>query len=320
MEKVKYGILSTASIVPRFVKGMRLTENGEVLAIASRSQEKAASWANDLDIPLAYGSVDELLANPDITAVYIAVINSMHYEYAKRALEAGKHVLLEKPFVLHASQARELKDLARAQNLFLTEAVKTPHLPIYAEIRKILASEELGKLCFMEFRQSYNSGPYTGGWNTDKTMGGGVLYGNEAYFFTMAQYLAGPVLSCQGCAVFPVGEAESQIAVNALFGDGVIANLCVSREVLFENGLKLHFSEGRIEVPDYWKADKAVVYENGEPDRELSFPHESEFFYQLNHYNQCILSGFTESPVTPLETTIRNTELTEEICRSWALE
>jgi predicted dehydrogenase len=317
MRKLRYGILSTASIVPRFVKGMRQTENGEITAIASRTADKAKQTAEELGIPFAYGDYRELLKNPEIDVVYIPVINALHFPFARDALLAGKHVLMEKPFVLRAEEAEELQKLAGEKHLFLTEAVKTPHLPVYADVLELIRSEELGTLQFMDFRQSYNSGPYVRGWNVDPSQGGGVLYGNEAYFLTMAQFLAGPVLSVSGSAVFPENEAESQIAVSAVFAKGILANLCVSRKVLFENGLKLYFENGRIELPDYWKADKALVYQGEECVRTISHPCDSEFTYELNHYNMCILEGRTESPVTPLETTIRNTRLVESLYESW---
>ena len=317
MKKINYGILSTASIVPRFVKGMRLTGTGEVIAIASRSMQKAEQNASELNIPHAYESIYDLLSNPEVDAVYIPVINVLHYEYAEAALKAGKHVLMEKPFVLHSWQARALRELAREKNLFLTEAVKAPHLPVYAEIRKIISSQELGKLHFMEFRQSYNSGPYITGWNVDKACGGGVLYGNEAYYLAIAQLLAGPIRSIDGSAVFPGEEAESQISISAVHPDGIISELCVSRIVLFDNGLKMYFENGRIEVPSFWKADKAYVIQNGEHIRTIDIPCESEMTYELKHYNECILSGRLESPITSLDMTIRNTELVESLYQRW---
>ena len=103
--RIRYGALSTASILPRFVGGMNETENGCVEAIASRTLEKAQRTAQELGIPKAYGDYHELLQDPELDAVYIPVMNSLHYSYAYDALKAGKHVVMEKPFVLHTWQA-----------------------------------------------------------------------------------------------------------------------------------------------------------------------------------------------------------------------
>ena len=97
MHPLRYGILSTSSIAPRFIAGVRHAGAGEILALSSRTLEKAREKAALWDIPRAYGSHDALLADPDVNIVYISAVNSQHYPWAKAALEAGKHVICEKP-------------------------------------------------------------------------------------------------------------------------------------------------------------------------------------------------------------------------------
>ncbi|MBQ9824786.1 MAG: Gfo/Idh/MocA family oxidoreductase [Solobacterium sp.] len=316
---IRFGILSCASIVPRFVKGLELTETAEVTAIASRSFERARRTAAELAIGNFYAGYEELLADAEIDAVYIPLINSLHYPYAKKALEAGKHVIMEKPFVLHREEAEELAALAEKKNLFITEAVKTPFLPVYKEVKKILDEETYGKIQFMEFRQSYTSGPYISGWNKEKEAGGGVLYGNEAYFFHMAEFLAGRIVSCTGSATFGE-EVEDQCVLSAVTENNVMATLFVSTQVLFNNGLIIHLDQGRIEIPDYWKASEAYIYQNNELKEHLSFPHQYELQYELTHYCKCILEGKTGSPVTPVENSARYIEWCEKLYRSWQTE
>jgi predicted dehydrogenase len=317
MDKIiRFGVLSSASIVPRFVKGLELSGMAKVTAIASRTLEKAQQTAEILNIPHAYGSYEELLADSEIEAVYIPLINSLHYPFAKKALEAGKHVLVEKPFVLHRSEAEELAALADEKNLFITETVKTPFLPVFAQLKKIIDEEKYGRVQFMEFRQSYTQGPYVTGWNRKKEAGGGVLYGNEAYFFHMAEYLAGRVVSCTGTATF-AEDAEDQCVLCALTENNVAATLAVSTKVLFQNGLKIWLDHGMIEVPDYWKASEAFIYQGNELKEHLSFPCQYEFRYELAHYCQCILEGKTGSPVTPAANSARYIEWCEKLYSSW---
>ncbi len=317
---VRYGVISTASIVPRFCRGMRLAGNGEVSVISSRDLKKAEQLAGQLDIPKSADDYHLILEDPDIDAVYIPLVNSLHYPYAKEALLAGKHVVMEKPFVLHSREAEELFALAEERSLFLTEAVKAPFLPVYRRIREIIEDHILGKLCYMDFRQSYNSGPYITGWNKEKDMGGGVMYGNEAYFFHMAEFLNGPIESCYGNASFFESGAEQQCSISVRFANNTMANLAVSNLVLFENGLTLYFEHGRIFIPDYWKASRAVIYpEDGEPET-ISCPCEYELQYELKHYNECILEGKLTSPVTPPEHTIRYIRYCEELRSTWENE
>ncbi|MCI9306217.1 MAG: Gfo/Idh/MocA family oxidoreductase, partial [Lachnospiraceae bacterium] len=96
MKKLRFGILSTSSIAPRFIKGVQAAENCEAYALASRSLKKAREKAALWNVPRAYGSYEELLESDEIDVAYVAMINSKHYKYAKMALEHGKHVLCEK--------------------------------------------------------------------------------------------------------------------------------------------------------------------------------------------------------------------------------
>lgn len=118
MKKVKYGIVSTAQVVPRFIDGVRLTDNGEVAAVSSRTLEAAQAFAMKHNIPKAYGSHAELYADPELDVIYIATYNKGHFPEAKQALLAGKNVLLEKPFTLTLAEAEELFELAREKIYF----------------------------------------------------------------------------------------------------------------------------------------------------------------------------------------------------------
>ncbi len=317
---VRYGIISTASIVPRFCKGMALTGNGSVSAISSRDLQKAEQAAKDLSIPKAYDDYHKILTDPEIDAVYIPLVNSLHYPYAKEALLSGKHVIMEKPFVLHAEEAEELFAIAAERKLFLTEAVKAPYLPIYKEILNIINSNFLGKICYMDFRQSYNSGPYIQGWNREKAMGGGVMFGNEAYFFHMAEYLNGPIESCYGNASFFESGAEQQCCLTVRFRNNTMASLAVSNLVLFENGLTIYFEHGRIFIPDYWKASRAVICTEEGKTENIVCPCEHELQFELKHYNECILNGILTSPVTAPEKTIRYIRWCEDLQKTWENE
>lgn len=316
-QTIRYGILSTASIVPRFVHGLNLTGTASVSAIASRSFEKARSMAQLLDIPGYYDDYEKILNHQEIDAIYIPLINSLHYPYARKALEAGKHVIMEKPFVLHERQALELAALAEEKHLFLTEAVKTPFLPVYEKVRKIIEDKTLGEIQFMDFRQSYTSGPYITGWNKDKASGGGVLYGNEAYFFHMAEFLGGKVLSVSGSASYGSGDVEDQCIVNARLENNILACLFVSTKVLFQNGLTIRLDHGRIEIPDYWKANTAYVYRDDQLIETIRCDYEYEFRYELAHYNECIENGLSFSPITPVSNSARYIAYCEELYRSF---
>ena len=121
---IRYGILSTSSIAPRFIAGVRAAGGAEVVALSSRTLEKAQEKAQQWQIPTAYGNHTELLKDPQVDVVYISTVNAQHYPWAKAAVEHGKHVVCEKPCTTSASQTRELFQLAKGKGLFFMEQYK----------------------------------------------------------------------------------------------------------------------------------------------------------------------------------------------------
>src|SRR5438105_2201299 len=120
-EPVTWGIVSTANINRKLIPGAKASAKVELAAVASRTQERADAYAREWDIPRAHGSYEDLLADPEIEAVYISLPNTMHCEWSMRALEAGKHVLCEKPLSRHAGEVEAAFATAERAALHLTE-------------------------------------------------------------------------------------------------------------------------------------------------------------------------------------------------------
>lgn len=315
---INYGIISTASIVPRFVNGIKESCNGNVIAISSRSLEKAEAMGRELEIPEFYDDYQVLIKDPRIDCIYIPLVNNLHYPFAFEALTNDKNVILEKPFVLHEKDGLELKRIAYERNLFITEAVKTPFLPVFQDVKELIDSKELGNIHIMSFRQSYSGNNYSQGWNRIKESGGGALYGNEAYFLTMAEYHAGKIKSYSALATFRDEYAESQFTASLLLQNGVLATCTVSSETLLNNGLTIYLDKGRIEIPDYWKASAAYVYEGNELIRKIEYPCRYEMKYEIKHFNDCMLNNMNESPVIPLDDSIRHIRICEDLYEQWS--
>ena len=191
--KLRIGILSTASIVPRLIGAVRAAEDASSLegctvsAVASRSLENARRKAELWNIPMAFGSYEELIHSGEADIIYIATINSEHYRYARLALEAGRHVLCEKPFTLDAAQARELFALAREKELFLMEMQKCVFLPVIQRLKGLIRAGEFGRIVMADFSSSFSSSYNS--WLFDAEKGGGPLYSNASYSLHLMQYL-----------------------------------------------------------------------------------------------------------------------------------
>ena len=153
---ITYGIISTASIVPRFMNAVQKGGQGKIIAIASRSLDKAQKMAEDYNIPRAYGTYDELFHDEEINVVYIATINSKHYQYSLEALHHGKNVICEKPFTMTREEAESLFDLAKEKNLFIIEAQKSVFLPVIRRVKEIIQSGQLGDIKLIDFSSSFD--------------------------------------------------------------------------------------------------------------------------------------------------------------------
>ena len=143
---MKWGILATGNIAGKFAGTIKaMADEGEVLsAVGSRSLEKAEAFAEAHGIPSAYGSYEALAADPEVEAVYVATPNNMHYENVRMCLEAGKHVLCEKPFTTSAREARELYALAAKKGLFVMEGLWILFLPAYRKLRELVREGAVG--------------------------------------------------------------------------------------------------------------------------------------------------------------------------------
>lgn len=153
MEKVRLGTIGSGVIVHSILDNVRRTEGISLAAVYSRSEEKGRALAEEYGCGRVYTDMDAFLADEDVNTVYIATPNLLHYPQAKRALEAGKHVICEKPFVTRAWQARELMALAEEKGLLLVEAAPTSFLPNYEALRAALPSLGRIKLVLANYSQ-----------------------------------------------------------------------------------------------------------------------------------------------------------------------
>ncbi|WDR03448.1 Gfo/Idh/MocA family oxidoreductase [Devosia algicola] len=144
-KKLRWGILATGGIAHNVTRDLVATGH-DVTAVGSRTLEKASAFAREFDIKTAHGSYEDLVADPNVDAIYVATPHPMHVHNAKLALEAGKHVLIEKPFTINAREAAEIVALAKQKNLAVLEAMWTRFLPHMIKVREIIASGLLGEI------------------------------------------------------------------------------------------------------------------------------------------------------------------------------
>jgi predicted dehydrogenase len=152
---MRLGILSTAHINRLVIPGAHASDKVELIAVASRDQSRADEYARKWEIERAYGSYDALLEDPDIEAVYISLPNTMHCEWSIRAVEAGKHVLCEKPMSRHAAEVEQAFDAAERAGRLLTEAFMYRHNPQTKQLGELVRGGAIGELRLVRSAFSY---------------------------------------------------------------------------------------------------------------------------------------------------------------------
>jgi predicted dehydrogenase len=203
---VNWGIISTAHINRLFLGGARQSSDVRILGVASRSQDAAERYAREQEIERAYGSYEALLADPDIEAVYVPLPNSLHVDWSVRALEAGKHVLCEKPLSRHPSEVERAFAAAERHGRLLMEAFMFRHNPQTARVQQMVAEGAIGRLRLIRAAFSFATDD-PGNVRLVAGLDGGSLMDVGCYCINATRLLA--------------GEPERVYAEHALGGDGV---------------------------------------------------------------------------------------------------
>lgn len=315
MKELRYGILSTSSIAPRFIAAVREVGAGEIFALSSRSGEKAKQKAAQWGIPRAYSSHAALLEDPDINIVYISCINSMHYSWAKAALEQGKHVICEKPCTTSAAQTAELFVLAREKGLFFMEAEKMLFLPAICAVRSCIEAGELGQIHMMTMSHSFSASYNT--WMFDAAAGGGPLLSSGIYAVQLLQWLFGPIQQIRGEGSKLPDGVEWQYILSGATESGVLFCAQNSTRAVLDNTARIFGSKGWVEIPEYWKARKAVFHIIGKEPELLEFPCEHELVYEAEHIKECIETGLLTSPVVTPELSVNGIAALETVKATW---
>lgn len=315
---IKYGILSTASIVDRFVEGIRESQDGYVQAIASRTIEKAKEAADRLDIQTYYGSYDELYKDENIDIIYIPTVNGYHYRDCKNALLHHKHVICEKPFTLTVNEAKELFTLAKKNHCFLMEAQKSVFLPTTQKVKQLIDDNIIGPIQYIEFKAGFPHRFDYDHWMYDLSLGGGSLYGSATYTIEYLQYIFDqPHMSIDGSCIKCITGSDELCHFELILNDSILASSTIAMNVTLKNEAVFYGEKGYIVVDHFWKSRQCDLYLYDGTHQHFDFPTKSEFIYEINHIHDCIKKGLPNSPIMNKEKTIETISLVEELYKKW---
>lgn len=319
-DRIRWGVLSTAKIgTVQVIPAMQQGQFCEVTAIASRNLERANEVAADLQIPRAYGSYEELLSDPDIDAIYNPLPNHLHVPWSIKAIEAGKHVLCEKPIGLTSAEGRQLLDCAAAHpELKVMEAFMYRHHPQWQQARSLVKSGKIGTLrTIQSFFSYFNDDPAN--IRNQRDIGGGGLMDIGCYPISLSRFIFG----AEPQRVSGIVEYDEQLGTDCLasasldFGNGTATFTCSTQLNPYQR-VHIHGTKGRIEIEIPFNApiDRPckIWLQTGTEIEEIELKLCNQYTIQGDLMSQAILNN---TPVpTPLEDAIGNMQVIEAVVES----
>ena len=305
---VRFGILGAGNIAHRFAASLAHEGRARLVAAACRSAEKAQAFLAEVphdEGARAYGSYDELLADPSVDAIYLALPHAYHHEWAIRALRAGKAVLCEKPAMLTAAEMAEVADAARETGVLFMEAMKPRFVPLYAQV--MAALDEIGSIVRVEATLCNDMLGFvegSGTYHMTPGPGAGVLLDCGTYCASWIEDLCPGIPTLTSVA----GAQKEGIDTYAdawLDHGGIEARLECAFDRAKPRTATIVGERGHVVVEELHRPQRATVYLDGCDPRVLDVPYEvDDFFGEVSHFVSLVEEGAGESPIMPLKDSV----------------
>lgn len=319
---MKIGVVGNGMIVGMFLNDVKLVEHAEIISLCVRPQslEKGQKIAEEHEIPQLETDYDTFLKNPALETVYLGISNLAHYEYAKKALKAGKHVILEKPFTVTGKEARELAQFAKEKQLFLWEAFIIPYLPSYEVVKN--AVPDVGNVKLIQTNYSKISSRYTQYLEGtilpafDPALAGGALYDLNIYNLHFTIGLFGRPKAAH---YYPTkgynGIDTSGIAV--LEYDDFSAVCCAAKDSTSPSGFVIQGDAGTLTGEGSVSTLSRITFSSGKDSRILAeFDGKIKLSYELSEFIRQYGAKDLDSCYRMLEHSVAVAEVVDELQKS----
>ena len=320
MTKILWGILSTANIgLKQVIPAMQMGTYSEISAIASRDIDKARKAARDLDIPNAYGTYEELLADKNITAIYIPLPNHLHVEWTIKSLKAGKHVLCEKPVAINYKEAKYLlNEVRKYPHLKLMEAFMYRHHPQIQKTKELIDGGVIGDLKNIHSVFTYYNIDPNDIRNKIET-GGGALLDIGCYCISLSRFL----FNDEPFRVCGVIERDPELKTDRLTG-GILnftqgfATFSCSTQLMNHRRAEILGTKGRIEIENPFvpsaQEPAKILLQTAEKSQQIRIKKCNQYTIQGDLFSKAILND-TDMP-TPLTDAVANMKIIDAIFES----
>lgn len=317
---MKIGILGAGNIARKVVPPLCVLAGIEGYAVASRSLEKAESYAREFGFAKAYASYEELVSDPEVDLVYVATPHSHHYEHMLLCLEHGKAVLCEKAFTLNAEQARKIKERAEEKGVYVAEAIWTRYMPSRKMIREILDSGVIGKPNTLTANLSYVIDYKER--VMQPSLGGGALLDIGVYGLNFAvMHFGSDIERIDSSVRLTDTGVDGMETITIFYRDGRMAVLTHSIYCRSDRKGIIHGDKGYLVVENINNPQSVAVYDLN--DQLISY---QEVPKQINGYEyefleaaEALRTGKTQSDSMPLSETVAMMELMDSLRKQWGV-
>jgi predicted dehydrogenase len=305
MKPFHWGILAPGTIAHKFVQGLSVLKGAVPYAVGSRDLGRAKAFAAQYGIKKAHGSYEELARDPEVDAIYVATPHPFHEPAVLTCLEAGKHVLCEKPFAVNQVQAGRMIDQAREKQLFLMEAMWTRFLPAMRKAAELIEGGAIGQVRHITANFGFFAEVDPESRLFAPDLSGGSLLDVGIYPLALCSMVYNrPPDRIQSRLVLGETGVDEAAYVQMDYEGGGSAQVFSAIRFDSTGEAVIYGTEGHLRIPEFWHASR-VFLTNGEGSREFHLPFEaSGFQFEILEVMDCIAKGRTESPLMPLDETL----------------
>jgi predicted dehydrogenase len=303
--RTRWGILGPGRIARTFARDLQLVPGAEAAAVGSRSMERAGAFARELGFARAYGSYAELLADDSVDAVYVASPHALHVQHVTAALEAGKHVLCEKPVTLRATDAEQLFALAVRHGRLVMEAMWTACHPVVRAVAQLVREGILGTPRHLHAELGFVVDAAPEDRLLDMELGAGALLDMGIYPLTFAHLLLGEAEQLTATAALSDSGVDLDIAVAGRYPGSAVATMTASMTSWSSRRAELATDQGRLVLEDFHHPDHGSFTRTGDEGRGPLRIEGSEpvigrgYAHEVIEFQRCLAEGLLESPLVP---------------------
>jgi predicted dehydrogenase len=312
---LRWGIAGPGGIAARFAGAMTRVDDGEIVAVASRSADRAREFADRFDVAARYDDYRGLAEDPEVDAVYVATPHSRHEADTLLYLAAGKHVLCEKPFALNTAQARRMVDAAAASGTFLMEAVWSRFLPSYRALVDVVGSGRIGTPLQVEGTFGFRRPVDPTHRLFDPHLGGGALLDLGIYPIQLSTLVLGPIGHLAAAGVIGPTGVDEQVAAVLRHERGGLGVIQAAITVPLACTARISGSDGWIDLPAFMHCPTEITVTGALSAPEVvdcSFEGDGSEF-EIAEVHRCVAAGLTESPIMPLADTLALAEAMDAV-------